>query len=477
MCGGNDDPSAGLDEAYWGYGSWPVRAEGVEVCVQSHSTDAVLGYRKHKDAAAWGAPASFRLPPDLFNPAVVPQEEVLVSAAYDADTEGPRHSPSHETRRAAPPGVDFVETYGQDGVRRERGMCALVISFVCTICGRRFGVASNLNRHTRRCAARPVNGLGASAPRARALTATSSASAADPHTDTMAREATSPDVWRVAHKQEARDGDLLPLPWPDTPPASTSVPTPASAHVSLSTARHRARTSARLHTHTSSAARSRRRARRRTPAPAPEPVSALRPARRAASAVAVELSAALAARVLADAAAAPRASTPLPPVAPGFDAATGAYEERDSFAGAPATPPGEGDDADADADENAGAGAGTDENAAPGAGAETALLAGLGGGAGLGRAGAARRRAERARNFEYAPYHPCGWAGRLPGPAVVGGDLTNYSAKDALGGAGAAGAGGEGRGELWVLSVWRRGRWGWTWGCWAGGGAGGELYV
>ncbi|TDL22386.1 hypothetical protein BD410DRAFT_788656 [Rickenella mellea] len=34
-------------------------------------------------------------------------------------------------------------------------------AFACDICGRRFGVASNLNRHTRRCALRPVNARNA----------------------------------------------------------------------------------------------------------------------------------------------------------------------------------------------------------------------------------------------------------------------------------------------------------------------------
>ncbi|OCB89503.1 hypothetical protein A7U60_g3298 [Sanghuangporus baumii] len=95
-----------------------------------------------------------------------------------------------------------------------------------------------------------------------------------------------------------------------------------------------------------------------------------------------------------------RTSTPLPPVSPGYDAATGMYEERDSYATV------------------------TDENVDP---------------SGDNSADVARTRAERMRNFEYAPYHPCGWTGRLPGPAVVGNDVTNYTKTPGGGGYGSGG--------------------------------------
>ena len=52
---------------------------------------------------------------------------------------------------------------------------------------------------------------------------------------------------------------------------------------------------------------------------------------------------------------------------------------------------------------------------------------------------AVRARAERVRNFEFAPYHPCGWTGRLPGPAVVGNDVTNYTKSIGGGGSGYGG--------------------------------------
>ena len=96
-----------------------------------------------------------------------------------------------------------------------------------------------------------------------------------------------------------------------------------------------------------------------------------------------------------------RVSAPLPPVRPSYDAASGIYEERDSFAGVP------------------------DENIDP-------------------SGESAEARAERLRNFEFAPYHPCGWIGRLPGPAVVT-DVTNFtkgSWKQSSSGGGGGSAGG-----------------------------------
>lgn len=107
-----------------------------------------------------------------------------------------------------------------------------------------------------------------------------------------------------------------------------------------------------------------------------------------------------------------RTSTPLPPVSPGYDAATGTYEERDSYATIP------------------------DENVDPASGE-------AGGESSSSSSGnvAQRSRAERLHNFEYAPYHPCGWTGRLPGPAVVGSDLTNYTKPSYGSGASGSGAG------------------------------------
>ncbi|EJD04568.1 uncharacterized protein FOMMEDRAFT_146449 [Fomitiporia mediterranea MF3/22] len=107
-----------------------------------------------------------------------------------------------------------------------------------------------------------------------------------------------------------------------------------------------------------------------------------------------------------------RTSTPLPPVSPGYDAATGTYEERDSYATIP------------------------DENVDPASGEAGGESSSSSGGN-----VAQRSRAERLHNFEYAPYHPCGWTGRLPGPAVVGSDLTNYTKPSYGSGASGSGAG------------------------------------
>ncbi|THG93506.1 hypothetical protein EW145_g8359, partial [Phellinidium pouzarii] len=95
--------------------------------------------------------------------------------------------------------------------------CCCNPAFVCTICGRRFGVASNLNRHTRRCAARPVNNLPAAdqpAPGPSSVPSPASASAARAPTPAatpaahktlrptaMARESTNPDIRRAAREQ------------------------------------------------------------------------------------------------------------------------------------------------------------------------------------------------------------------------------------------------------------------------------------
>jgi hypothetical protein len=66
------------------------------------------------------------------------------------------------------------------------------LAFVCETCGRRFGVASNLNRHVRRCILKPVNAAVAAVASSSASPSTSGSrtlSAMSPNSDTSATTA------------------------------------------------------------------------------------------------------------------------------------------------------------------------------------------------------------------------------------------------------------------------------------------------
>lgn len=266
---------------------------------------------------------------------------------------------------------------------------AASVAFVCNICGRRFGVASNLNRHTKRCAVRPVNATRgalantvASSPAQRSLTQQApEQQQQQQHAESsaMAISATNPDANKSVHsgapvfpvrgrRQPAR-----------RPPASQPIPPVAttadlgtgtgagsggsnSGYTGSGSGSDGEQKAALDHDHgggrRDSPQQPRTKRRRRAPSPSRWVPDSLRnfdltPTRKS-------------------------VPTPLPPVSPYHDPVTGEQEERDSFttAGTPA-----------------------DENTAP----------------------------PGARVYE-APYHPCGWSGRLPGPAVVvGGDLTNIA--------------------------------------------------
>ncbi|KAL5534852.1 hypothetical protein ACEPAG_1317 [Sanghuangporus baumii] len=300
-------------------------------------------------------------------------------------------------------------------------------AFVCNICGRRFGVASNLNRHTRRCINKPVNSgafhsVSTSAAGRSSTVARSSNSPSVSTSSRMAREQTNPEVRRAERVRDGRE-----VPEEDQQQQQSAQRSTSESTAPPTRGRRRSRSpvqaplgaqdinatvapdasqqtsyqlrpafdvgagqasgSGQVAVATASASigtgeETERRPKRRRRAPSPSrwvPASlrnfSLSPMRT-------------------------RTSTPLPPVSPGYDAATGMYEERDSYATI------------------------TNENVDP---------------SGDNNVDVARTRAERMRNFEYAPYHPCGWTGRLPGPAVVGNDVTNYTKTAGGGGYGSGG--------------------------------------
>lgn len=326
------------------------------------------------------------------------------------------------------------------------------LAFACKICGRRFGVQSNLNRHERKCIQKPVHNkqvasASATSPGSSATVGenvasaspvadtsrlanarpdsagTSSSTSADAVAETtgkMAREKTNPAHRQgrgsVSSQQQAlRRSRSEPQPGtsdtqvarPDTQGTTagssglelTHVSTNASASASSGQSSAASGSSgASVATITTTATtpgpEGERRPKRRRRAPSPSrwvPASlsgfSLAPCRDS-------------------------VQTPLPPVRPHVEEGTGFYEERDSFA---VPPPGdEGDDENVDptypasSSSSGSVGSSGSGNNSPTSGINSAIGAGL---------------SMRQRNFEYAPYHPCGWIGRLPGPAV---DITNY---------------------------------------------------
>ncbi|KAH0838854.1 hypothetical protein J3R83DRAFT_7268 [Lanmaoa asiatica] len=87
-------------------------------------------------------------------------------------------------------------------------------AFVCDTCGRRFGVASNLNRHVKRCILKPVNTANRAHQMSTAAT-TSSSSSTPPSTD-------APPPLRIS--TAAGDTPSLPSMAPDSPTQSPSKP-------------------------------------------------------------------------------------------------------------------------------------------------------------------------------------------------------------------------------------------------------------
>lgn len=330
-------------------------------------------------------------------------------------------------------------------------------AFACKICSRRFGVQSNLNRHERKCAQKPVHNKTAAtastasgpgrdgddqppssssaptvpqaAPRPDSASASSSTSigAAPDSEEAMARETTNPAHRPIrgrrapAQRQRThsapqpprREGEAVQAQSQDegsTEDTDAHELQPILSNTSAGTSSSRSSGSAGrtsvatvVTADTTPGVEGERRPKRRRRAPSPSnwvPASlqgfSLTPCRE-------------------------QAQAPLPPVRPHWDDRGGFYDERDSYAGPPPSASGdEGDEENVDPSSRASSsGSG---NSSP-TGISSAVGAGL---------------SVRQRNFEYAPYHPCGWIGRLPGPAA---DITNYHHVSA------AGPSGSGRNE------------------------------
>jgi len=122
------------------------------------------------------------------------------------------------------------------------------------------------------------------------------------------------------------------------------------------------------------------------------------------------------------------AACPLPPVKPLYDPVTGALtEERDSFESTLAAmlPSGMSDESSSSSEDDNDAQegrveTGNEENAEPSTedAFDVSSRARERAQARANRA-AAKEARKRARLALFAPYHPIGWSGRLPGPAVV----------------------------------------------------------
>lgn len=104
---------------------------------------------------------------------------------------------------------------------------------MCDTCGRRFGVASNLNRHVKRCILKPVNAANR-APMSANVTTTSSSSSTPPSTDappplrvpTATGDTPSfpPAAPVRSSYKRTRDNDADTTSPPDSPTQSSSKP-------------------------------------------------------------------------------------------------------------------------------------------------------------------------------------------------------------------------------------------------------------
>lgn len=314
-------------------------------------------------------------------------------------------------------------------------------AFACKICGRRFGVQSNLNRHERKCAQKPVHKAAAAAAAAASAVPDSSAAAADQQgesssaqvvpqatrkrnstsassaeAESMARETTNPSLRPARGRRRTQSEPQVPHDEPTEAHeqdmnASTAegaggfelqlVPSGTSAGTSSERSSESAGVVSVVTATTAvttPGVDGERRPKRRRRAPSPSrwvPASlrgfSLTPCR-------------------------DQAQAPLPPVRPHWDERAGYFDERDSFAGPPPPAPGEeGDEENVDPASQASSSSSDGGGSNSPAGINSALGVGL---------------SVRQRNFEYAPYHPCGWTGRLPGPAA---DITNYQHVSAAG--------------------------------------------
>lgn len=280
-------------------------------------------------------------------------------------------------------------------------------AFSCNICGRRFGVLSNLNRHTRRCLKKTEDDSRYATSVKEGLVNPSN------RRPRMAREQANPNIRRVERERagyvtdedeetanrnanqrprtdlgqsaimQQQSGAPLVHPPPAHPGAGpigdgesthepVSHPGPALVNTirETSSVEGASSSSSSSSDNNPSVSGTERRAKRPRRAPSPSrwvPASlqnfSLSPTFQ-------------------------RTSAPLPPVVPNFDPMVGPLEERNSYSRI------------------------TDENTNP-----------AGGLAECPEGFIFRSRAER---FELAPYHPCGWTGVLPGPAVVT-DVTNFT--------------------------------------------------
>ncbi|KIJ60554.1 hypothetical protein HYDPIDRAFT_170170 [Hydnomerulius pinastri MD-312] len=99
-------------------------------------------------------------------------------------------------------------------------------AFVCDTCGRRFGVASNLNRHVKRCILKPVNGANrANAnPMNSSTTSTSAADAPPSLRASTTSDPPSPGASSVPSNKRSRESDAGPSSPPGSPVQSSRPP-------------------------------------------------------------------------------------------------------------------------------------------------------------------------------------------------------------------------------------------------------------
>ncbi|KAI0321454.1 hypothetical protein OF83DRAFT_1080923 [Amylostereum chailletii] len=114
---------------------------------------------------------------------------------------------------------------------RSPALILLILAYTCEICGHRFGVASNLNRHARKCRLRPVNSRGLPA------SSSNAASSSDASSEPGPSDSTSPAPTLREERSESPE-----TPGPKRGPAHgrTSISTvEAAAGATVGTTRKR----------------------------------------------------------------------------------------------------------------------------------------------------------------------------------------------------------------------------------------------
>ena len=257
----------------------------------------------------------------------------------------------------------------------------LLAAYVCNICNRRFGVASNLNRHTRRCALRPVNASRAGATPANAVNGVEQAISGETNA-TRSVASGSKSVINDTDARKTQNGK---------PNVATSSGSSSKRRTGGGQGNPCENTRPPAEDPTSPNNKPKAKRRRRAPSPSRWVPDTLRSFNLTPNTQPVLV--------------------PLPPVSSYFNSNYD-YEERDSFS--------------------------FDDNYYPSSTGEVGVSVNMSGGVGVHAS---------LGGLCSGPYHPNGWKGKLPGPGLVGGDVTNsYLSVMAYTGAGGRGGNGAGMG-------------------------------